>query len=383
MRSSLSPRLGTFKDRTWTLLRSARRERVLSQRSSNFHLNVGTVFSPEFIEDQLNRSLERLELSTLDVLLLHNPEYFRKTSDAEDEYYARIERAFRHLEGEVEKGRIQYYGISSNTFPAEEGSAEFTSLEKVVAIADTIRPDHHFRVIQFPMNLMERGAVVTKNNSGKSVLEVAQEHDLATLVNRPLNAFTGQKMVRLADFPSHDETTLEDNLHSALDLSTEVEKNYPNFPGMPYQPIALGHYLKENFEKVADIIQWRDFISYQVGPIIKSTFVDLDKHAPKEEWTRLYQGATVDLITTVTEILEHFSSEASRDVAGRLEKKCVSLATSKSLSQKVLRTYVSAPGVHCVLLGMRTPSYVQDAKGLTEMLSVEDSMRILTEGVLK
>src|SRR4029079_9602075 len=32
--------------------------------------------SPEFLADQLERALERLGLSTIDVLLLHNPEYF-------------------------------------------------------------------------------------------------------------------------------------------------------------------------------------------------------------------------------------------------------------------------------------------------------------------
>ena len=32
--------------------------------------------SPEFLEDQLGRALDRLGLETIDVLLLHNPEYF-------------------------------------------------------------------------------------------------------------------------------------------------------------------------------------------------------------------------------------------------------------------------------------------------------------------
>lgn len=76
---------------------------------------------PQFIEDQLSRSLERLGLSTLDVLLLHNPEYYlgwaAKQGHAPDEareiFYARIQLAFEYLEEEVSRGRIQAYGISS------------------------------------------------------------------------------------------------------------------------------------------------------------------------------------------------------------------------------------------------------------------------------
>jgi aryl-alcohol dehydrogenase-like predicted oxidoreductase len=79
---------------------------------------------PEFLKDQLNRSLERLKLKTLDFYLLHNPEYYLEWAQknghaleaARSEYYRRIRNAFEYLEEEVGRGRIRYYGISSNTF---------------------------------------------------------------------------------------------------------------------------------------------------------------------------------------------------------------------------------------------------------------------------
>ena len=58
---------------------------------------------PEFLEDQLQRSLERLQLETLDVLLLHNPEYFLMDGHERshgalpkrrEEFQARLRRAF-------------------------------------------------------------------------------------------------------------------------------------------------------------------------------------------------------------------------------------------------------------------------------------------------
>lgn len=163
---------------------------------------------PEFVADQLERSLKRLQLETLDVLLLHNPEYYlgwaaqqeidQKT--ARSTFYKRIESAFRHLEQEVARGRIQAYGVSANTFVAGAGEAEFVSLERICKIACSIRSDHHFRVIQFPMNLYESGAVTEPNQSdGQGTLAVARRQALGVLVNRPLNAFHGRRLIRLAD----------------------------------------------------------------------------------------------------------------------------------------------------------------------------------------
>lgn len=80
---------------------------------------------PDFLDDQLTRSLERLNLETLDVYLLHNPEYYLSWAqrrpipldEARQTYYQRIRLAFDFLEQAVADGRIQSYGISSNTFP--------------------------------------------------------------------------------------------------------------------------------------------------------------------------------------------------------------------------------------------------------------------------
>ena len=62
---------------------------------------------PEFLQDQLARSLERLQLESLDVCLLHNPEYFfsdakhrrtGRTDALRDEFYRRLRDAFAFFE---------------------------------------------------------------------------------------------------------------------------------------------------------------------------------------------------------------------------------------------------------------------------------------------
>ncbi|MGD9900590.1 MAG: aldo/keto reductase, partial [Calditrichaceae bacterium] len=163
---------------------------------------------PDFIGEQLTRSLNRLQLDTVDIYLLHNPEYYLgwavrngiSMAKARAEYDRRIKNAFVYLETEVKKGRIQYYGISSNTFPVYSDDPQFTSLERVWEIAESISPDHHFRVIQLPLNLFENTAVTLSNQSGnKSVLQFAAEKKIAVLVNRPLNAFISNKLFRLVE----------------------------------------------------------------------------------------------------------------------------------------------------------------------------------------
>ena len=121
--------------------------------------------SPDFLENQISLSLQRLNLEQIDVYLLHNPEYFLTYSIISDperrerEYYRRIKNAFIHLESEVKRGRISYYGISSNTFAEKETKQNFTSLEKVIEIANEISDQNHFAVVQFPMNIIESGGM--------------------------------------------------------------------------------------------------------------------------------------------------------------------------------------------------------------------------------
>lgn len=169
---------------------------------------------PEFIADQLGQSLARLRVDKVDVYLLHNPEYFfmdaakrRPRADIDtlrEAFYARIRRAFVHLEREVADGRIGFYGVSSNTFGASASDPHAASLEVMWKIAAQVTPIHHFAVAQLPANLLESDAVLTHNDATASVtaLDFAQKHAIAVLANRPLNAFHGEQLVRLADSPA-------------------------------------------------------------------------------------------------------------------------------------------------------------------------------------
>ena len=155
---------------------------------------------PDFIEDQIHRSLERLCVKNLDIYLLHNPEYYLKTEgSSKEEYYKRIKKAFDKMEDLVDRGLINSYGISSNTFVDPKEDHESTDLDIVVGAARSVRKNHNFKYIQFPMNVLEMGAL-ERQYEGDNLIERAQTFGLKTIINRPLNCFTEQGLLRLATY---------------------------------------------------------------------------------------------------------------------------------------------------------------------------------------
>jgi aryl-alcohol dehydrogenase-like predicted oxidoreductase len=167
---------------------------------------------PNFLRDQLARSLRRLRAERLDVCLLHNPEYFlsdaahRDNFDLETarrEFYRRVQDAFAFFEEQVRGGVLGAYGVSSNTVVAPADGAETTSLSRFLEAARAAGgAEHHFQVVQWPMNLFEGGAALERNTGpggDKTALETAREAGLHVLVNRPLNAILEGRLVRLSD----------------------------------------------------------------------------------------------------------------------------------------------------------------------------------------
>ena len=176
---------------------------------------------PEFLRDQLERSLRRLRAERLDVCLLHNPEYFlsdaahRGVPDLERtraEFYRRVQSSFAFFEEQVERGVLTAYGVSSNTVVGPAAGAETTSLGRFLDAARAAGgAAHHFRVVQWPMNLFEGGAALEANTGhpappgrasggvAQTALEAARAAGLEVLVNRPLNAILEGRLLRLSD----------------------------------------------------------------------------------------------------------------------------------------------------------------------------------------
>ena len=181
---------------------------------------------PEFLENQLDQSLKRLQKDSIDFFLLHNPEYyFQSENPTQDEYYGRLKKAFIYCEEEVRKGRIKYYGISSNNFILPLNHPEVTDLIKIIKILQDIGAIH-FKMVQFPFNLIEIGALEKLGDYGdKSLLELCMQNNLLSVINRPLNAFTQNNLIRLATYEDQYKDLNEKNAQETFENAINILKN--------------------------------------------------------------------------------------------------------------------------------------------------------------
>ncbi len=123
--------------------------------------------APAYLRWSAEQSLKNLELETIDIFFLHNPEMQLGYVDYKT-LKKRIKKAFEMFETLVKEGKIRQYGIASwNGFLYDEGHTEYLSLKDMVAIAEEVGgKGHHFAYIQSPYNLVKTEARTYSNQKG-------------------------------------------------------------------------------------------------------------------------------------------------------------------------------------------------------------------------
>jgi aryl-alcohol dehydrogenase-like predicted oxidoreductase len=348
---------------------------------------------PDFLKDQLEHSLEKLQLKKVDVYLLHNPEYFLTYSDIsseedrKEEYYRRIKLAFEYLESEIENGSISYYGISSNTFVEQSEKNNFTSLERIYDIASEISDDNHFAVIQFPLNLVEKGAAMNMNqvNNTKSLLQFAKEKNLGTIVNRPLNAIKNNRINRLADFYIKEDRN-RDEINDLISKIGEFEQilidKYVNKMNNNFSEkknllecLSLGKMLKNNFDKFEGPNYFKDIKGYYLIPRANFAINEIGKFFGSDE---SLEDQLNNFAITVNITLDSIESELARQWNennkhwhDELNKYLNDEQKEFSLSQKAIAFVNSLHEISSTLVGMRSVEYVNDVLGSIKFQSYE------------
>ncbi len=360
---------------------------------------------PEWLEAQLGDSLGRLGLETLDVCLLHNPEYFlgdaakRRVplAEARGEYYRRITEAFRHFEKEVARGRLRFYGVSSNAAVEPAGDPEATSLERLlVAARDAGGDAHHFRVLQLPMNLLEGGAALERNTGeGLTPLEHARRMGVAVLVNRPLNAIVDGKLVRLADPPSYEDApSFAEQLEKVKKLEAEfVATLAPSIQLPPESNLRAASLLQWAAQlgnvaaNLEGLEQWRDMESRAVAPRVMQTIAGLDRIVPgplRERWTAFQERYLAELDGLFASLRKRGADRSRRRslaIARAIDPTLPDALRAASLSQKALLAAVSTPGVTSVLVGARERPYVDDVvAALSRRATVPNATAVFIAG---
>jgi len=306
--------------------------------------------SPEFMQDQLSKSLDRLNMDSLGCYLIHNPEYFILDAinhdldplESLDRMFERIEKCFVALEKEVQNGRIESYGISSNSFAKASRDPEFLPYEDLVTIAKRAAKEAgsetcHFSTIQLPVNLLE--------TEGLKCAKWAKESGLRVLVNRPLNAQANELMFRLATYEEpHD---YYHHLNEVLEMTDDASlKSVHNL-------IAQLDDVKHRFGFVGE---YEQFLHVQVLPHLQQALQEIDPSVVE------LLAESLDLL--LQEYAKMVAFECTKMTKVQLKEKLE--GCNKPLQECALDFLQAQESIDYILIGMRKPSYVMNILGLAE-----------------
>lgn len=360
-------------------------------------------FHPEFIADQMELSLDRLGVETLDVCLLHNVEYglsdtvhhgLTDLDAVRAQFYGRLRQAFECLERQVASGRIRYYGVSSNTCAAPPDTPKSTSLSRMLEAArDAGGVGHHFRILQCPMNLFESEALYERNTGPQArhtVLELARQAELAVLVNRPLNAMLpGGGMVRLADHPLEAVSISFEEQQALVErLESEFRSGIAPVIKVPAESLQPGDFFRwaEESLRLRDMVQgleqWEEIEHQSIAPHVQQVVQAVNQHAQGElgeRWHHWRERYVPELLTLLKLLRRHATEKSlarTREVARAIDPHLPDPHQRESLSRKALWILTSTPGVTCVLNGMRTPAYVDDSLAILSWTNISEVQSI-------
>lgn len=358
---------------------------------------AGHCLHPDFLEAQLQASLERIGLDRLDVLLLHNPEVdlaeaIRGGADpasARAALHTRLEAAFAWLERTAAAGTIGWYGVASNGLAQPADADDHLALGDVVALARKVGGEtHHLGVVELPLNLLELGGL---DGGEAGALAVATQHDLGVLGGRPLETMVqleGEaRPIRLA----HDVGTgapepsdeaqafaalrkLEAAWATGLGKAMVTEDGSDDAGDL----FRWGRELSQRMPEITSLEQWRhlrhEVIAQHLGQTSAALLSALDGDARAEfaAWWERYGTAMHQVFTAVERRLSARRDALLSDVVTRLDPHLPAPWRSMSLACKAVLAVLSAP-VGCVVVGMREPREVH------EMLALRDHpVRLLT-----
>ena len=192
---------------------------------------------PEYIQDQLERSLINLGIETIDVYYLHNPET-QLGIISTDEFYRRLKAVFSVLEKAADAGKINAYGIATwQGFRVPPTDLKHIDLSKTKSIAQEIAggKGDRFQFIQLPVNLAMLEAVITPTQfvEGKILPAITAANELGI---KAIASASIAQAKNLKQFPQKIMTALTERLKtnalSALQFTRSVPGLYSALVGM-------------------------------------------------------------------------------------------------------------------------------------------------------
>ena len=320
---------------------------------------------PQFLRRQLEESLRRMRLESLDVFLLNNPERQLTAAARRHEHRPaalaaqerRLAEAFAFLERCCEEGLIQAYGITSAAFFTE--AFDSMPLRPYLRLAGP-----NFRVVQFRANLLEDGF----RRQRALVCEPARRRGLWCQAVRPLNAQSPGGLLRLARLavpPPDDGAATIAELNRQLDeieeseeliLDTFAEAHFVFDTRAP----AISHVVKVNRDQFVNLShldralpEARRMVQRTVNRLVAIARTARARFA-LEQYVRR-SNALFACWRKYAALNHHQLMEPLEEELGRLSEHL----SGRPLAVQAVLTLLGDPGVDTVVAGMRRPAYVQ------------------------
>jgi len=310
-----------------------------------------------FISYCLSQSLERMKRNKIHAYLLHNPEYLLEKISKEHFFKLLCDALFQ-LQNEVDQGRIEFFGISSNLFPLADDRFNLHILNECVKNVEAkCGRKIAFKYVQMPFNLIENDALLSRPiYGGLNTFDKAHQDGYTVMSNRPLNAIANEKLLRLAFYDvKEDQIKLWPTLLS--EVLIELKERYLKLLSQEvidtsnsFEELPMVDFLKNKIEYCETIDAVETFFFKDFFPFVAQLF---GRDLTSQESQKYYQ------------LFEVRVECAKRALNVRLEKvfqyyvskNILSIEKKENLPHSLLEMYLSQ-GVDIVLMGMRDPHYV-------------------------
>lgn len=139
-----------------------------------------------YLADQLERSLQNLDMDCVDLMYLHNAVEGQKDLP-KSEFLERLYKVFEFYENKRKEGKIKFYGMATwECFRVPKDNPQHLSLHDTVKMVEQIAgKDHGFKFIQLPYNMYYDQALLKKYQNEMSILESAQRLDIGVFTSVP------------------------------------------------------------------------------------------------------------------------------------------------------------------------------------------------------
>lgn len=220
--------------------------------------------TPSYLLNQLDLSLRNLDLESVDIYYVHNPET-QLGKIAREAFNDRLLSAFEALEGAVAADKVRLYGAATwNGYRNDPAAKDYLSLADTVELAAKAGgKNHHFKVIQLPLNLGMTEALSLSNQrlNGKQLTALEAAQALGVTVMCSAAVLQGQLTRNLPSIINDTFRSLETDGQRALQFVRSTPGVTTALVGMK----QLGH-VEENLQTA------------QVAP------------APWEQYSKLFQS---------------------------------------------------------------------------------------------